>query len=33
VSVVSTLITGRCKALVGTDEVIRLMRDAARSRM
>ena len=32
VSVVSTLITGRCKNLVGTDEVIRQMRDAERRR-
>ncbi len=31
VSVVSTLIAGRSKALVGTDEVIRLMREAARA--
>lgn len=30
VSVVSTLIAGRGKALVGTDEVIRQMREAAR---
>jgi hypothetical protein len=28
VSVVSTLIAGRAKKLVGTDEVIRAMRDA-----
>jgi len=32
VSVVSTLIAGRCKSLVGTDEVIRMMREA-RQRM
>lgn len=30
VSVVSTLIAGRSKALVGTDEVIRSMREARR---
>lgn len=30
VSVVSTLITGRCKKLVGTDEVLRRMREAER---
>jgi hypothetical protein len=32
ISVVSTLIAGRCKSLVGTDDVIRLMREA-RQRM
>lgn len=32
VSVVSTLITGRCKELVGTDEVIRRMSSAERHR-
>ena len=32
VSVVSTLIVGRAKKLVGTDEVIRRMRDAERHR-
>lgn len=31
VSVVSTLIAGRSKALVGTDETIRLIREAARA--
>ena len=30
VSVVSTLIAGRCKKLVGTEEVLRQMRDAER---
>ncbi|MDQ2703656.1 MAG: hypothetical protein M3Y43_00670 [Pseudomonadota bacterium] len=28
VSVASTLISGRCKSLVGTDEVLRAMREA-----
>ncbi len=32
ISVVSTLIAVRSKAIVGTDEVIRLMREAARAR-
>lgn len=32
VSVVSTLIAGRTKELVGTDEAIRAMRDAERQR-
>ena len=32
VSVVSTLIAGRAKKLVGTDEVIRAMRDAQKPR-
>ena len=33
VSVVSTLIAGRAKKLVGTDEVIRAQRDAKRHRL
>jgi hypothetical protein len=33
VSVVSTLIAGRSKSLVGTDEVIRSMREAERRRV
>ena len=33
VSVVSTLIAGRTKKLVGTDEVIRAQRDAKRHRL
>ena len=32
VSVISTLIAGRAKKLVGTDEAIRAMRDAERRR-